>query len=117
EGGPFVAAALAVLEEGQRVRGEGRPEVVIGDRPEVGAMVSIVVPPADPALVGQANRALAARGGRSRFATAGTPGPIAGPVLPTIARLPVTRRYCIEKVTGDAGRGTSAETPDMTMEH
>ena len=110
EGGPFVAAALAVLEEGQRVRGEGRPEVVIGDRPEAGAMVSIVVPPADPALVGQANRALAARGGRWRFATAGTPGPIAGPVLPTIAGLQVTRRYRIETVTGDAGRGTSADT-------
>ena len=110
EGGPFVAAALAVLEEGRRVRGEGRPEVVIGDRPEAGAMVSIVVPPADPALVGQANRALAARGGRWRFATAGTPGPIAGPVLPTIAGLQVTRRYRIETVTGDAGRGTSADT-------
>ena len=73
-------------------------------------MVSIVVPPAAPALVGQANRALAARGGRWRFATAGTPGPIAGPVLPTIAGLQVTRRYCIETVTGDAGRGTSADT-------
>jgi len=109
-GGPFVAAALAVLEEGQRVRGEGRPEVVIGDRPEAGALVSVVVPPADPALIGQANRALAARGGRWRFATAGTPGPIAGPVLPTIAGLHVTRRYRIETVTGDAGRGTSADT-------
>jgi len=110
EGGPFVAAALAVLEQGERVRKEGRPEVVIGDRPEAGAMVSIVVPPADPALIGQANRALAARGGRRRFATAGTPGPIAGPVLPTIAGLQVTRRYRIETVTGDAGRGRSADT-------
>src|SRR5206468_193363 len=110
EGGPFVAAALAVLEEGQRVRGEGRPEVVIGDRPEAGAMVGIVVPPAAPALIGQTDRALAARGGRWRFATAGTPGPIAGLVLPTIAGLQVTRRYRIETVTGDAGRGTSADT-------
>jgi len=109
-GGPFVAAALAVLEEGRRVRGEGRPEVVIGDRPEAGAMVSIVVPPADPALIGQANRALGTRGGRWRFATAGTPGPIAGPVLPTIAGLQVTRRHRIETVTGDAGRRTSADT-------
>ena len=110
EGGPFVAAALAVLEQGERVRREGRPEVVIGDRPEAGAMVSVVVPPADPALIGQANRALGTRGGRWRFATAGTPGPIAGPVLPTIAGLQVTRRYRIETVTGDAGRGTSADT-------
>src|SRR5206468_2024365 len=106
-GAESVGGAAAVT---LRVRGEGRPEVVIGDRPEAGAMVSIVVPPADPALVGQANRALAARGGRWRFATAGTPGPIAGPVLPTIAGLQVTRRYRIETVTGDAGRGTSADT-------
>src|SRR5437867_1060407 len=103
EGGPFVAAALAVLEEGQRVRGEGRPEGVIGGRPEPGARVTIVGPPADPALIGQTNRARAARGGRWRFATAGTPGPIAGLVLPTIAGLQVTRRYRIATRTGGAG--------------
>src|SRR6266849_157378 len=82
-GGPFVAAALAVLEGGQRVRPGN--EVAIGDRPEAGTLVSIVIPPAEPALIGQANRALAARGGRWRFASEWTPGPIAGPgVLATV---------------------------------
>jgi aerotolerance regulator-like protein len=107
-GGPFVAAALAVLEEAQRVR--RGTEVAIGDRPEAGTLVSVVVPPAEPALIGQANRALAARGGRWRFGSAGTPGPIAGAAVPAIARLQVTRRYRIEVVTGDAGRGTGNDT-------
>src|SRR5947199_51096 len=82
----------AVLEDGQRVHGGGT-EVAIGDRPETGTLVSVVVPPAEPALIGQANRALAARGGRWRFAAAGTAGPIAGPALPALAGLQVTRRY------------------------
>src|SRR5439155_14780245 len=108
-GEPFVAAALAVLEEGQRVRGGGA-DVAIGDRPEAGSLVSIVVPPAGPALIGQANRALAARGGRWQFASAGTPGPIAGPALPGIAGLQVTRRYRIVAGTGDAGPGIGGDT-------
>ncbi|HTD71420.1 MAG TPA: BatA domain-containing protein [Gemmatimonadales bacterium] len=107
-GGPFVAAALAVLEEAQRVR--RGTEVAIGDRPEAGTLVSVVVPPAEPALIGQANRALAARGGRWRFGAVGTPGPIAGAAVPAIAGLQVTRRYRIEVVTGDAGRGTGNDT-------
>lgn len=107
-GGPFVAAALAVLEEAQRVR--RGTEVAIGDRPEAGTLVSVVVPPAEPALIGQANRALAARGGRWRFASTGTPGPIAGAAVPAIAGLQVTRRYRIEAVTGDAGRGAGNDT-------
>src|SRR6266571_682836 len=111
-GGPFVAAALAVLEEGKRVRagGEGGSDVAIGDRPQAGTRVSVVVPPAEPALIGQVNRALAARGGRWRFAEAGTPGVIAGPAVPGISGVQVTRRYRIETVTGDAGRGMSNDT-------
>jgi hypothetical protein len=97
-----------VLEEAQRVR--RGTEVAIGDRPEAGTLVSVVVPPAEPALIGQANRALAARGGRWRFGSAGTPGPIAGAAVPAIAGLQVTRRYRIEVVTGDAGRGTGNDT-------
>ncbi len=106
-GGPFVAAALAVLEEGKRVRGggEGGIDVAIGDRPQAGTRVSVVVPPAEPALIGQVNRALAARGGRWRFAEAGTPGAIAGLAVPGISGVQVTRRYRIEALTGDAGRG------------
>ena len=107
-GGPFVAAALAVLEEARRVR--RGTEVAIGDRPEAGTLVSVVVPPAEPALIGQANRALTARGGRWRFGSAGTPGSIAGAAVPAIAGLQVTRRYRIEVVTGDAGRGTGNDT-------
>src|SRR5437773_2694698 len=111
-GGPFVAAALAVLEEGKRVRagGERGSDVAIGDRPQAGTGVSVVVPPAEPALIGQVNRALAARGGRWRFAEAGTPGVIAGPAVPGISGVQVTRRYRIETVTGDAGRGMSNDT-------
>jgi len=107
-GGPFVAAALAVLEEARRVR--RGTEVAIGDRPEAGTLVSVVVPPAEPALIGQANRALTARGGRWHFGSAGTPGSIAGAAVPAIAGLQVTRRYRIEVVTGDAGRGTGNDT-------
>jgi len=107
-GGPFVAAALAVLEEAQRV--QRGTEVAIGDRPEAGTRVSVVIPPAEPALIGQANRALAARGGRWRFGSAGTPGPIARAAVPAIAGLQVTRRYRIEVSTGDAGRGTGNDT-------
>ena len=108
-GGPFVAAALAVLEEGQRVR--RGTEVAIGDRPEVGTLVSIVVPPAEAALIGQANRALAARGGRWRFGSPGTPGPIAGLGVPAISGLQVTRRYGIEAATGQAAAvGTGSDT-------
>jgi len=111
-GGPFVAAALAVLEEGKRVRGggEGGIDVAIGDRPQAGTRVSVVVPPAEPALIGQVNRALAARGGRWRFAEAGTPGAIAGLAVPGISGVQVTRRYRIETVTGDVGRGMGNDT-------
>ena len=106
--GPFVAAALAVLEDAQRVH-RGGTEVTIGDRPGAGTLVSVVVPPSEPALIGQANRALAARGRRWRFAAAGTPGPIAGPVLPAIAGLQVTRRYRLE-AERDERRGTGDDT-------
>ena len=107
-GGPFVAAALAVLEEGRRV--QRGAEVAIGDRPEAGALVSIVMPPAEPALIGQVNRALAARGGRWRFASAGTPGAIAATAVAAISGLQVTRRYRLETVTENVGRGTGADS-------
>jgi hypothetical protein len=92
--GPFVAAALAVLREGRRV-GDGR-DVVIGDAPVGGGAHAIVAPPADPALLGQANRALAARGLPWRWGGAGTPGPIVAPDLGMIAGVQVTRRYRLE---------------------
>ncbi|HYT82087.1 MAG TPA: BatA domain-containing protein [Gemmatimonadales bacterium] len=93
--GPFVAAALAVLREGRRVS-EGGPAVVIGETPGSGR--SVVLPPADPALLGQANRALAARGVPWRWAAgmAGTPGPLVAPQLELIGGVQVTRRYRLE---------------------
>ncbi len=91
--GAFVAAALAVLEEGRRIR--RGTEVIIGDRPAAGAKTSVVVPPADPALLGEVNRALAERGGRWRFGPAGTPGPIAGTAA--LEGTPVGRRYRLEE--------------------
>lgn len=56
--GGFVEEALAVLREGGRV--SDGDQIVVGDFPAANA--SIVFPPADPAMVGALNRALAARG-------------------------------------------------------
>jgi len=89
DAGPFLAAAIGVLRDaGRLVPGN---EVSFGERPGPGA--SVVLPPADPALVGQTNRALAARGVGSRFAEPGTVGPIAAPGLPGLAGVEVIRRY------------------------
>jgi aerotolerance regulator-like protein len=109
--GPFVAAALAVLAEGKRVVAGVGGDVTIGDRPQSGAGKSIVLPPVDPALVGQVNRALSGRGLRWRFAAAGTPGPIAAATL-GIDGIPVTRRYRLEAEAGDGARqrGTSVDS-------
>src|SRR6266540_3630166 len=58
--GAFVAAALDVLRDGRRVS-DGRDVVISGADGPSGNR-AIIQPPADPALIGQANRALAARG-------------------------------------------------------
>jgi hypothetical protein len=89
--GPFVAAALAVLREGRRVL-DGRDVVITGGEVPAGARV-IVSPPADAALIGQANRALAARGVTWRWAMQGSPGPIVAPEMAIIHGVQVTRRY------------------------
>jgi len=91
--GAFVSAALAVLEDGRRIR-RGR-DVFIGDRPASGSKTSIVMPPADAALLGEVNRALAERGCRWRFGPAGTPGPLTGPVAPE--GTPVGRRFRLDE--------------------
>lgn len=87
--GQFVATALAVLREAGRV-GVDR-EVTIADQPSPGAC--IIVPPSDPALIGQLNRALAARGVRWRFGTRGTPGDILAPDLDLLEPIPVAVRH------------------------
>jgi len=106
--GAFLTAALAVLRDGGRVTAgaPGTADVTFGERPGTGAVkgggASVVIPPADPALLGQANRALAARGVAWRFAAAGTPGPLASVALTTLAGVPVTRRYRLEGLGPDS---------------
>jgi hypothetical protein len=92
--GPFVAAALTVLRDARRV-GEGR-DVIVADAPGGGGGRWVVQPPSDPALLGQANRALVARGVPWRWGIAGTPGPLIAPDLEQIAGVQVTRRYRLE---------------------
>jgi len=98
DAGPFVAAALGVLSDAGRVRTSGVAGVTIGTR--AGPAAAVVLPPADPALVGQANRMIAARGGAWRFAPEATPGPLASRDLPMIAGVEVARRY---RLLGPAG--------------
>jgi hypothetical protein len=98
DAGPFVAAALDVLTEGGRaVPGTG---VTIGDRPGPGP--SVVLPPADAALLGPTNRALAARGATWRFGAEGTPGLLASDALGMLAGVPVARRRRLDGGSGDS---------------
>jgi Aerotolerance regulator N-terminal len=90
--GPFATAAIAVLQGAHRVR-DGT-DVTLADRPGAGA--SVVVPPADPALTGQVNRALQARGVGWHFGEAGSPGPITSPALPGTEGARVMRRQRLE---------------------
>lgn len=90
-GDRFLDAALAVLVADRRVTlGAG---VVVG---ELGPGPSVVVPPADPALLGALNRRLAARGAAWRYAGAvqGEERSDTGALLPT--REVVTRRVRLE---------------------
>jgi hypothetical protein len=103
--GPFVTAALAVLEQGKRaVAGD---EVVVGERLQRSAGKTVLLPPGDPALVGQANRALGARGARWRFGAVGTPGPLATASLPGVTGLSVARRYRLEWIGGRQSEGAA----------
>ena len=92
--GSFVAAALAALQEGRRVI-DGRDVVISGGESPT-APHAIVLPPADPALVGQANRALASRGVSWRWGQLGTPGEITARQLGILNGSAVTRRYRLE---------------------
>jgi len=109
--GPFVAAALGVLVGARRIDHGAAVSISDGLATEGGGagagagtgtgdgretQASIVVPPADVALLGPVNRALAARGVRWRFGAAGTPGPIAATGVAGISGIQVTRRYRID---------------------
>jgi len=93
--GSFVVAALAVLLDGRRIR-DGRDVILNGGDAPIGGSRAIVLPPADPALLGQANRALAARGTPWHWAQLGTPGPIRSAAVPLLNDVAVTRRYRLE---------------------
>ena len=99
--GPFIGTALSVLRDARRVQ-EGR-DVIVGDVPagSTGGGRWVVQPPADPALLGQANRALTARGVSWRWGLAGTPGPLVSRALEQIGGTQVTRRYRVEGTGGD----------------
>lgn len=107
--GPFVAAALAVLEAGHRV--STGQDVLLSDGPGGGSgyrVASVIVPPADPALVGQVNRAIAARGGRWTFGSPGTPGAVdpgaaLGGAGGTTAGSQVTKRLRLDGPAEDSG--------------
>src|SRR5712691_11573978 len=105
--GPFVAAALAVLREGRRVV-DGR-DVVIGDGEGPPGSHAIVQPPADPALVGQANRGLASRGVPWRWGQRATPGVLTSSELAVLNGVPVVRRYRIE------GAGSGEQGADAVL--
>ncbi len=92
--GSFVAAALAVLQDGRRIV-DGRDVVISGGEAPAGSH-AIVQPPADPALVGQVNRALTSRGVPWRWGQLGTPGPIAAADLAVLNGVSVVRRYRLE---------------------
>jgi hypothetical protein len=87
--GPFVTAALSVLRAARRVS-DGN-EVTIGDR--LGSGASVVLPPADPALLGDLNRALEARGIAWQFGERGTPGRLESGTVADLTGVAVVQRY------------------------
>ena len=106
EAGGFVAAALAVLREAHRVAdGTGRDVVITGGESPTGTR-SILQPPSDPALVGQANRGLASRGVSWHWGLSGSPGPVVAQQVSIIDGVQVTRRYRLE----GAGAGDTLAT-------
>ena len=90
--GAFVSAALGVLRDARRIVDGADVVITGGERPPGGAR-AVIEPPADPALLGQANRALLVRGVSWRWERTGAPGPIASAQLAMIAGIAVTRRY------------------------
>jgi hypothetical protein len=100
DAGPFVAAAVAVLQDAKRVASGN--DVMIGGRPRGKEGATIVFPPADRAALGELNRALEARGTKWRYGAAGAPGPIAAPELGEIGGMLVSRRYRIVRTMASA---------------
>jgi len=107
--GSFVAAALSVLQGGKHIV-DGRDVVISGgDVPT--SPHTIVQPPEDPALVGQANRALASRGVPWRWGQLATPGVLTSSELAVLNAVPVVRRYRIEGAgSGEQGAASVLAT-------
>jgi len=102
--GSFVAAALAVLQAGRHIV-DGRDVVISGGDVPISPH-AIVQPPEDPALVGQANRALVSRGVPWRWSQLATPGVLTSPELAVLNGVPVVRRYRLEGAgSGEEGAG------------
>jgi len=97
--GPFLTAGLEVLRQVGRV--QAGADVLIDDQP--GPRASVVMPPADPARLGQVNRALGARGVSWRFGGVGTPGPITARDEASINGVLVARRYRLDGLGPDTG--------------
>jgi len=87
--GPFVTAALAVLET------RSGPVVRLGGLPGPGP--SVLLPPLEPALVGELDRALAARGSSWRYGQSGSPGVLASRALAELGGVAVAQRYRLER--------------------
>jgi hypothetical protein len=104
--GAFVAAALSVLQEGRRVTVGANAQVVMSGGEALPSGRVIGQPPADQALLGQANRALAARGVPWTWGRPGTPGPVGAPALAPINGVQVVKRYRLEGAgSGEQGAG------------
>lgn len=111
--GSFVAAALDVLQAGRHIV-DGR-DVVIGGGDIRTSPHAIVQPPEDPALVGQANRALASRGVPWRWGQLATPGVLSSTDLTVLNGVPVVRRYRIEGA-GSGEQGADAVVATVNSE-
>ena len=111
--GSFVAAALEVLQAGRHII-DGR-DVVIGGGDVPTSPHAIVQPPDDPALVGQANRALASRGVPWRWGHLATPGVLSSTDLTVLNGVPVVRRYRIEGA-GGGDQGADAVVATVNSE-
>ncbi len=111
--GSFVAAALDVLQAGRHIV-DGR-DVVIGGGDVPTSAHAIVQPPEDPALVGQANRALASRGVPWRWGQLATPGVLSSTDLTVLNGVPVVRRYRIEGA-GSGEQGADAVVATVNSE-
>ncbi len=103
--GPFVASALAVLEDAGRLRPDPRGDVAFGTTLDRRAVASVLVPPADAVQLGAVNRALATAGVPWRYgARVEREDTLAAPLVPELAGGRVRVRLRLEPGSG-AQRG------------